>query len=126
MMKPDQLILANLDHDWGYMYKLPPEFPMSRDLGLNLFSHVGTSVGISLRHHRQICSSGNLVVHGAFNCLNKFSRAVFFWLSRPSDPKIFRWLSAIARHSSRSCQAHLKEVGFRMQSLTKLQFGSLV
>ncbi|TVU12170.1 hypothetical protein EJB05_45800 [Eragrostis curvula] len=125
-MKPGQLICSNLDHDRGYMYKLPSEFPVSHDLGLSLFSHVGTLVGTSIRHHKQIRSSGNLMVQGAFNRLNKFSRAFFFWLCRPSDPKIFHWLSAIAGSSSRFCQSHAKQVSSHMQNLTKLQFGSLV
>ncbi|XP_062233354.1 fatty-acid-binding protein 2-like isoform X1 [Phragmites australis] len=125
-MKPDQLIFSNLDHDRGYIYKFPPEFPMSHDLGLNIFSHVGALVGTSLRHHRQICSSGNLMVHGAFNRLNKLSRAFYFWLSRPSDPKIFRWLLAIAGPGSSSCQSNMKQVSSHMQNFTRLQFGSLV
>ncbi|KAL6606827.1 hypothetical protein ACP70R_042480 [Stipagrostis hirtigluma subsp. patula] len=127
-MKSDQLILSNIDHDRRYIYKLtvPREFPMSQDLGLSLFSHVGTTlVGTSLRHHRQICSSGNLLVHGALNRLNKLSRAIYFWLSRPSDPKIFHWLSAIAGRSSRSCHSHMKQVSSHMQNLTRLQFGFL-
>jgi hypothetical protein len=126
MVKSRQLILYSLDHDRGYIYKLPPEFPMSHDLGLSLFSHVGTMVGTSLKHHKQIRSTGNLVVQGAFSRLNKFSRALFFWLSRPSDPKIVNWLSAIAGSSSRFCQSHVKQVSFHMQNLTKLQFGSLI
>ncbi|KAL6861195.1 hypothetical protein ACP4OV_016895 [Aristida adscensionis] len=126
-MKPDQLVLSNLDHDRTYIYKLPPEFPMSRDLGLSLFSHVGTTlVGTSLRHHRQICASGNLMVHGAFDRLNKLSRAIYFWLSRPSDPKVFHWLSAVAESSSRSCQSHMKQVSSHIQNLTRLHFGSRV
>uniref|UniRef100_A0A0A9DNP0 Chalcone--flavanone isomerase n=1 Tax=Arundo donax TaxID=35708 RepID=A0A0A9DNP0_ARUDO len=125
-MKHDQLIFPYLDNDRGYMYKLPPEFPMAHDFGLSLFSNVGTLVGSSLRHHRQICSSGNIMVHRAFNRLNNFSRALFFWLSRPSDPKIFHWLSAIAGRSSRSCQSHVKQMSSHMQDLTSLQFVSLV
>ncbi|XP_039842864.1 fatty-acid-binding protein 2-like isoform X2 [Panicum virgatum] len=124
-MKPNQLILSNLDIDKGYVYKFPSELPMPHDLGLSLFSHAGSVVGTSLRHHRKICSSGNVMVHGAFNCLNKFSRALFFWLSRPSDPKIFHWLSAIAATGSRSCQLHMKQVSSHMQNLTRLQLGFL-
>ncbi|CAN6164706.1 unnamed protein product [Urochloa humidicola] len=125
-MKPNQLILSNLDMDRGCICKFPTELPMSHDLGLILFSHAGTVVGTSLRHHRKICSSGNVMVHGAFNRLNKLSRALFFWLSRPTDPKIFRWLSAIAASSSRSCQLHMKQLGSHMQNLTRSQFGFLV
>lgn len=125
-MKPDQLILSNLGIDRAYVYKFPPELPMSHDLGLSLFSHAGTVVGTSLRHHRKFCSSGNVMVHGAFNRLNRLSRAIFFWLSRPSDPKIFHWLSAIAASGSRSCQLSMKQVSSHMQNLTRLQFGFLV
>ncbi|CAN6214670.1 unnamed protein product [Urochloa humidicola] len=125
-MKPNQLILSNLDMDRGCICKFPTELPMSHDLGLSLFSHAGTVVGTSLRHHRKICSSGNVMVHGAFNRLNKLSRALFFWLSRPTDPKIFRWLSTIAASSSRSCQMHMKQVSSHMQNLTRSQFGFMV
>lgn len=125
-MKPNQLVLSNVDIDRGYVYKLQPEFPMSHDLGLCLFSHAGTVLGTSLRQHRKICSSGNVMVHGAFNHLNKLSRAIYFWLSRPSDPKIFRWLAAVAATSSRSCQLHLNQVSSHMQNLTRLQLGFLV
>lgn len=125
-MKPNQLILSNLDIDRGYPYKFQPEFPMSHDLGLNLFSQAGTVLGTSLRHHRKICSSGNVMVHGAFNRLNKLSRALYFWLSRPSDPKILRWLAAVAAKSSRSCQLRFNQVGSHMQNLTRLQFSFLV
>ncbi|KAF8783945.1 hypothetical protein HU200_000120 [Digitaria exilis] len=125
-MKPDQLILSNLGIERGYVYKFPPELPVSHDLGLSLFSHAGTAVGTSLKHHRKFCSSGNVIVRGAFNRLNKFSRALFFWLSRPSDPKIFHWLSAIAASGSRSCQLRMKQVSSHMQNLTRLQFGFLV
>jgi hypothetical protein len=72
MLKPGQLMLSGLDLDRGYTYKLPPEFPMSHGLGLNVFWHVGTMFGTSLKHDKQIRS---LVVQGAFNRLNKFSRA---------------------------------------------------
>jgi hypothetical protein len=98
---------------------------MSHDLGLSLFSHAGTMMGTSLRHHRKICSSGNVMVHGAFNRLNKLSRAIFCWLSRPSDPKIFHWLSAIAAAGSRSYHLRMKQVSSHMQTLTTLQFGFL-
>ncbi|KAJ1258481.1 hypothetical protein BS78_10G079000 [Paspalum vaginatum] len=125
-MKPDQLILSSLDIDRGYLYKFQSEFPISHDLGMSLFSNAGTVVGTSLRHHRKICSSGNVMVHGAFSCLNKLSRALYLWLSRPSDPKIFRWLSAVAAAGSRSCQLRMKQVSSHMQNLTRLQFGFVV
>lgn len=124
-MKPDRLIFCNLGHDGGYLYKFPPDFPMSHDLGLSLFTHVGRLLGSYFQHRRQICSSGNVKVQEAFTCLNKFARAFYSWLSRASDPKIFHRLSAIAGPSSRACQSHINQVSSCMQNLAGLQFGSL-
>ncbi|KAL5199535.1 hypothetical protein ABZP36_020738 [Zizania latifolia] len=125
-MKADRLILSNLDHDLGYLHKFPPDFPMSHDLGLSLFAHVGTLVGSSFRHHRQICSSGNLAVQEAFGRLNKFTRAFCYWLSRASNPKIFHRLMGTAGPSSRAFQSRINQVNSRVQNLAVLQFGSLV
>jgi hypothetical protein len=121
-MKPNQLITSHVDIHRVYPYEFQPEFSMSHDLGLNLFSQAGTVLGTSLRHHRKISSSGNAMVHGAFNRLNKLSRALYFWLSRPSDPKILRWVASVAATSSRSCQLRFNQMGSHMQNLTKLQF----
>lgn len=121
-MKPNQLIISYVDIHRVYPYEFQPEFSMSHDLGLNLFSQAGTVLGTSLRHHRKISSSGNAMVHGAFNRLNKLSRALYFWLSRPSDPKILRWVASVAATSSRSCQLRFNQMGSHMQNLTKLQF----
>ncbi|KAG8077033.1 hypothetical protein GUJ93_ZPchr0006g44101 [Zizania palustris] len=99
---------------------------MSHDLGLSLFAHVGTLVGSSFQHHRQICSSGNLAVQEAFGHLNKFTRAFCYWLSTASNPKIFHRLMGTAGPSSRACQSHINQVNSRVQNLAVLQFGSLV
>uniref|UniRef100_A0A0D9WN14 Chalcone--flavanone isomerase n=1 Tax=Leersia perrieri TaxID=77586 RepID=A0A0D9WN14_9ORYZ len=125
-MKADRLILSNLDHDLGYLHRFPSDFPMSHDLGLSLFTHVGTLVGSSLRQHRQICSSGNLMVQEAFGRLNKFARAFCYWLSRASNPKIFRRLMSLEGPNSRACQSHINQVNSRVQNLAVLQFGCLV
>uniref|UniRef100_A0A0E0L928 Chalcone--flavanone isomerase n=1 Tax=Oryza punctata TaxID=4537 RepID=A0A0E0L928_ORYPU len=125
-MKADRLILANLDHDLGYLHKFPSDFPMSHDLGLSLFTHAGTLVGSSLRQHRQICSSGNLMVQEAFGRLNKFARAFCYWLSRASNPKNLHRLMSMEGPSSRACKSHINHLSSRVQNLAVLQFGSLV
>lgn len=125
-MKADRLMLSNLDHDLGYLHKFPSDFPMSHDLGLSLFTHAGTMVGSSLRQHRQICSSGNLIVQEAFDRLNKFARAFCYWLSRVSNPKNLRRLMSMEGPSSGACQSHINHLSSRMQNLAVLQFGYLV
>ncbi|KQK19118.1 fatty-acid-binding protein 2 [Brachypodium distachyon] len=113
-MKNDRLIFTNLGHGGVYyMYKFPPEFPMSHDLGLNFVTNVGSLLGSSLQHRRQICSSGNVKVQEAFTCLRKFARAFYIWFSRAYDPKNFHGFS------------HIKQVKSCMQNLVGLQFRSL-
>ncbi|XP_006655892.1 fatty-acid-binding protein 2-like [Oryza brachyantha] len=125
-MKTDRLILSNMDHDLGYLHKFPSDFPMSHDLGLSLFTHVGSLVGSSLRQHRQMCSSGNLMVQEAFGRLNKFARAFCYWLYRAYNTKNLRRLISTEGPSSRACQSHINQVNSRLQNLAVLQFGSLV
>ncbi|KQK01628.1 fatty-acid-binding protein 2 isoform X2 [Brachypodium distachyon] len=123
-MKPDWSIFSKLDHNGGYLPKFQIDSPISHDMGLGLISQVGTLVESSFQHPRHLCSTGSGAVQEAFSCFHKVAGALYFCLSRASNPKIFHRLSAIAGSGSRACRSQIKQVTSCMQHLAGLQFGS--